>query len=269
MSAEIVIECLQLSVAYQDKLALEDVTFSIHRNEFWGILGPNGSGKTTLLKSMLGLLTPVQGTIRVFGVAPQKLGPLRDRIGYVPQHSQIDFNFPLQVHEMVLLGRCRKMGLGRRASGEDIEAVEKALERVEMQHLAHRQIGRLSGGERQRALIARALALEPEILLLDEPTAALDVSATEGFYEWLHHMHSQLHMTLVLVSHDVGVVSQYVNAIACLNKKLVAHGRPTDVLNQESLEQMYGCDVMLFQHGKVPHMVVPSPAHHHESPHQE
>ncbi len=267
MSPEIIISCNHLTVAYEDKLALEDVTFDIHRNEFWGILGPNGSGKTTLLKSMLGLVAPVSGSIRVLGVAPANLGPLRDKIGYVPQHSQVDFNFPLQVREMVLLGRCRKMGLGKRAKKEDYEAVDKALERVEMSAFARRQIGRLSGGERQRALIARALALEPEIMLLDEPTAALDVGVTEGFYEWLNHMHSQLHMTLVLVSHDVGVVSQFVSAIACLNKTLVAHGRPAEVLNQESLEQMYGCEVMLFQHGRVPHMVVPSPAHQHEHQH--
>lgn len=264
---DVLVSCEQLSVAYQDKLALDSITFDIHRGQFWGILGPNGSGKTTLLRSILGLVEPLSGRLSVFGTTPRQLGPLRDKIGYVPQYAQIDFNFPLHVRDMVMLGRTRKMGIGRRPKADDWRAVDQALERVEMTDLAGRQIGRLSGGQRQRALIARALALEPELLLLDEPTAALDVGATEGFYEWLHHMHLQMQITLVLVSHDVGVVSQYVSAVACLNKKLVAHGRPQEVLGQEALEGMYGCDVMFFRHGEVPHMVVPSPAHNHDHIH--
>jgi zinc transport system ATP-binding protein len=258
---DVIIACENLSVAYQDKLALENITFNIHRNEFWGILGPNGSGKTTLLRAMLGLIEPISGRITIFGRTPGELGALRDKIGYVPQHAQIDFTFPLRVREMVMLGRSRKMGLGARPGSADWQAVDRALARVEMSDLADRQIGRLSGGQRQRALIARALALEPELLLLDEPTAALDVGATEGFYEWIHHMHQQMDISLLLVSHDVGVISQYVSAVACLNRKLVAHGRPHEVLGSEALEGMYGCDAMFFRHGDVPHMVVPAPSH--------
>ncbi len=263
----VVIACENLSVAYQDKLALTNITFSIQRGEFWGILGPNGSGKTTLLRTMLGLIEPISGSITLFGRQPADLGVLRDRIGYVPQYAQIDFNFPLRVRDMVMLGRSHKIGLGRRPGAEDWRAVDQALERVEMNDLAQRQIGRLSGGQRQRALIARALALEPELLLLDEPTAALDVGATEGFYEWVHHMHQQMQMTLILVSHDVGVVSRYVSAVACLNRRLVAHGRPQEVLGSDALEGMYGCDAIFFQHGEVPHMVVPTPAHGHSHHH--
>lgn len=255
-----------LSVAYQDKLVLENITFDIHAGEFWGILGPNGSGKTTLLRAMLGLNEPFSGSIKIFGKNPLELGPQRDRIGYVPQHAVIDFNFPIKVKDVVLLGRSRKIGVGKRASKQDKEAAERALEFVEITDLAHRQIGRLSGGQRQRVLIARALALEPEILLLDEPTAALDVNAAESFYEWLHTMHESMKLTLVLVSHDIGVVSRYVSAVACLNRTLVAHGLPSEVLAGDGLEQMYGCDAMLFGHGEVPHMVV-TPGkggeHHH------
>ena len=173
-SEQPVIQAEHVSVNYQDKLVLEDVTFTIHKGEFWGILGPNGSGKTTLLRTMLGLITPFAGSVRVFGKAPQQLGADRDRIGYVPQHASIDFNFPISVRDVVLLGRSRKIGLGKRAGTEDKRAVQRALELVEVADLAERQIGRLSGGQRQRVLIARALALEPEILLLDEPTAALE-----------------------------------------------------------------------------------------------
>jgi zinc transport system ATP-binding protein len=251
-----IISAQHLSVAYQDKLVLEDITFDIHRGEFWGILGPNGSGKTTLLRAMLGLMTSISGSITVFGKRPHNLGAERDRIGYVPQYAKIDFNFPIRVRDVVLLGRSRKIGLGKRARLLDKKAVAKALELVEISDLADRQIGRLSGGQRQRVLIARALALEPEILLLDEPTAALDVNAAESFYEWLHSMHEKMKLTLVLVSHDIGVVSRYVSAVACLNRTLVAHGLPSEVLASEALEQMYGCDAMLFGHGAVPHMVV-------------
>ncbi|RPI03680.1 MAG: metal ABC transporter ATP-binding protein [Calditrichaeota bacterium] len=261
------IQAANLSVAYQDKLVLEDVSFTVREGDFWGILGPNGSGKTTLLRSMLGLIKPFSGSITVLGSAPMNLGAKRDQIGYVPQHAHIDFNFPIHVRDVVLLGRSRKIGIGRRPGAKDRESVDKALERVDIQDLANRQIGRLSGGQRQRVLIARALALEPDILLLDEPTAALDVTAAEGFYEWLHSMHLKMKLTLVLVSHDVGVVSRYVSAVACLNRRLVAHGVPAEVLAQDTLEQMYGCDAMFFGHGRVPHMVVLPESqgeHHHD-----
>ncbi len=245
-----------LYVAYQDKLVLEDVTFRVHAGEFWGILGPNGSGKTTLLRTMLGLVQPFAGSVSIFGKSPQNLAQDRDRIGYVPQHAVIDFQFPIRVWDVVMLGRSRKIGLGRRPGKADKQAVERALELVEIADLAKRQIGQLSGGQRQRVLIARALALEPDILFLDEPTAALDVNAAESFYEWLHSMHKKMNLTLVLVSHDIGVISRYVSAVACLNRRLVAHGIPSDVLTGDALENMYGCDAMLFGHGDIPHLVV-------------
>ncbi len=266
MASEIIVRAEHLSVAYQDKLVLEDITFDIHAGEFWGILGPNGSGKTTLLRAMLGLNEPFSGSITMFGKNPHELGSERDRIGYVPQHAIIDFNFPIRVKDVVLLGRSRKIGIGHRASQSDKDAVAQAMEFVEITDLADRQIGRLSGGQRQRVLIARALALQPSILLLDEPTAALDVNAAESFYEWLNNMHEKMNLTLVLVSHDVGVVSRYVSSVACLNRTLVAHGVPSEVLAGGALEKMYGCDAMLFGHGKVPHMVVTpgkTGGHHH------
>jgi len=155
----IMVQADHLYVAFQDKIVLEDISFRIHAGEFWGILGPNGSGKTTLLRSMLGLVHPFSGSVSLFGKAPQQLVQERDRIGYVPQHAVIDFQFPIRVRDVVLLGRSRKIGIGRRPGREDKEAVERALELVEISDLAGRQIGQLSGGQRQRVLIARALAL--------------------------------------------------------------------------------------------------------------
>lgn len=251
-----VVVASQLYVAFQDKFVLEDINFKIKRGEFWGIIGPNGSGKTTLLRTMLGLIEPAMGYVTLFGQKPKDLGAKRDLIGYVPQHASIDFNFPIQVKDVVLLGKSRKIGIGKRAGKGDKEAVDKALQLVDITQLADQQIGKLSGGQRQRVLIARALAMEPEILLLDEPTAALDVGTAESFYEWLHSMQKKMNLTLVLISHDVGVVSRFVTVVACLNKKLVAHGVPHEVLGHENLEKMYGCDAMYFGHGDVPHMVV-------------
>jgi zinc transport system ATP-binding protein len=260
-SAVPVVAVRNLFVAYEDKLALEDVSLDINSGEFWGILGPNGSGKTTLLRTMVGLLSPLAGTVTLFGQPSTHLNEARQRIGYVPQNSVIDPQFPIRVREVVLLGRCGIIGLGKRPKKIDHEAVDHALELVDLQDLSQRQIGQLSGGQRQRVLIARALALMPELLLLDEPTAALDVGASESFYAWLHQMHTKLKSTLVIVSHDVGVVSRYVTAVACLNRRLVAHGVPNEVLSTDTLEGMYGCDAVFFRHGDVPHLVV---SHEHK-----
>jgi len=256
---KVVISSEDLCVTFDDKIILKDITFQVLHGEFWGILGPNGSGKTTLIRALLGLVKPIAGSIKILGLPPEKLGSKRELIGYVPQHSLIDYNFPINVKDVILLGRSGKIGLGRRPGPEDFAAVMKSLELVNLTHLANQQIGRLSGGERQRVLIARALALEPKILFLDEPTAALDVGATESFYEWLNSMRSRLNITLVIVSHDVGVISRYVNTIACLNRTLVAHGIPDKVLNKDNLEKMYGCEAVFFHHGEVPHMVVSEP----------
>ena len=245
-----------VTVRYGHMPALEHISFSIPEGSFWGIIGPNGSGKSTLVKTALGLLTPSSGRVRTLGREPSELGSLRARIGYVPQYADLDFSFPLQVIDVVAMGLYGNIGLFRRVTRAHRERAEQALARVNMEEFADRQISALSGGQRQRVLIARALVVDPALLILDEPTAALDPGSAEGLYDWIHDLHDQQEMTMILVTHDVGVVSQHVDSIACLNRTLVAHGRPKDVLSGESLEQMYGCGAVLFGHGDVPHMVV-------------
>ncbi len=256
MSMSAAIEFRGVSVRYDHLPALENISVSIPSGSFWGIIGPNGSGKSTFVKTALGLLTPYEGDVRTLGRVPADLGSLRARIGYVPQYAQLDFSFPLQVIDVVAMGLYGEIGLFRRLTRSHRERAYRALDRVQMREFADRQISALSGGQRQRVLIARALVVDPSLLILDEPTAALDHGSAEGLYDWVNRLHEEDGMTIILVTHDIGVVSQYVDSIACLNRSLVAHGRPRDVLSGDSLEEMYGCGAMLFGHGDVPHMVV-------------
>jgi ABC-type Mn2+/Zn2+ transport system ATPase subunit len=249
-------ELLHVTVHYQELVALEDVTLRILPGEFLAVIGPNGSGKTTLIKVILGLVEPTEGTVRLFGKPPGKLERQAwGKLGYVPQLARIDPHFPISVFDVVLMGRYGQVGLIRRPSAVDKEAARRALARVGLGDLARRQIGRLSGGQRQRVLIARALATEPELLILDEPTTGVDVGTTEGLFDLLDVFHRE-GMTVVVVSHDVGVVAQHVDQVACVNRCLVAHGRPNEVLSPDVLECMYGRQAALLDHGDLPHIVV-------------
>jgi zinc transport system ATP-binding protein len=211
-------------------------------------MGPNGGGKTTLLKLILGLFHPQRGEVRVFGTAPQKA---RGLVGYVPQHSRFDFDFPVSVEEVVLMGRYRHSGLFRKYDSLDREMTRETLRTVGMWELRHRQIGRLSRGQQQRVLLARALASEPRLLILDEPTSSVDARMQTGFYELLGQLKHK--MAIVLVSHDVGAVSVYVDKIACLNRRLFYHNS-REITPQELMET-YQCPVEMIAHG-VPHRVL-------------
>jgi zinc transport system ATP-binding protein len=250
-----IIQLESIYVAFQDLLALEDVSLSVSPGVFLAIIGPNGAGKTTLLKVILGLVHPMTGAVRVFGKAPWELNNERRRIGYVPQVQSVDINFPVRASETVLMGRYGRIGLLRRPSSNDRAAVDRAMDRVGIANLTDRSLARLSGGQRQRVFLARALANDPDLLLLDEPTTGVDVAATESLYELLRGLHDD-GITILVVSHDVGVVASYVDGVACVNRRLVAHGKPDEVLGSEELAQMYGCEAMFFHHGRVPHLVV-------------
>ncbi len=252
---EPIIELDRISVAYQDLVALDNVSLRVPSGSFLAIIGPNGGGKTTFLQVILGLVRPLQGKVKVFGKDPSELNGERRRIGYVPQIMSVDLNFPVSVGELVLMGRYGRIGLFHRASAADRAAALQAMNRVGIAELSDRPIRRLSGGQRQRAFLARALANEPDLLLLDEPTTGVDAASTESLYELLRSLHSG-GMTMLVVSHDVGVVASYVEGVVCINRRLVAHGRPSEVLGSDELAKMYGCDAMFFHHGRVPHLVV-------------
>lgn len=227
---------------------LEGINLSIKDRDFLGIIGPNGGGKTCLLKLILGLLKPSRGEITVFGHTPERS---RKSVGYVPQYSLFDRDFPINVLDVVLMGRVGQMKRFRRYSEEDKKLAYEALETVEMHDYRDSQIGQLSGGQQQRVFIARALVTEPKMLLLDEPMASVDSHMQTELYELFEKLRQQ--MAIVLVSHDISAVSIYVDKIACLNRRLFYHD--SKELTAEDLEESYLCPVEIIAHG-VPHRVL-------------
>ncbi len=218
--------------------------------DVFAILGPNGGGKTTLLKVILGLIPPDQGTVRVLGQAPEET---RHRIGYVPQIRTFDFEYPISVRGMVLSGLLgRKNGIiPKRYSEDDYRYADAALSTMGIQHLADRTIRDLSGGERQRAVIARALAGNPQVLLLDEPTVFVDAPTETKFYDILAGLAKT--MTIVLVTHDIGVVVSHVTKVGCLNRRLYTHD--SKELTGDLIQNAYQCPVDIIAHGH-PHRVL-------------
>lgn len=230
-----------LSFSYDRFDVLEDVNLEIDARDFVMFVGPNGGGKTTLLKIMLGLLPPTTGTVRVLGRSPAEA---RRGIGYMPQHAQMDPGFPALVKDVVLMGRIgRARGFGPYAAPDKKAALE-VLEEVGLCELRNRPFSALSGGQRQRALIARALASEPDLLLLDEPTAHLDITSEGDLYELLRELNNR--MTVVMASHDVGFVSEFVKTVVCVKRKVVVH--PTSEITGEVIRELYGRDVRMVRH---------------------
>lgn len=233
-----------VSFARRGVPVLEDVDLTLEPGDCLALLGPNGSGKTTLLRVILGLLAPDRGRVRVLGRTPAQA---RGQVGYVPQRAGFDLDFPIRVLDVVLMGRLHARPPLRRFRAADHAAARQALARVELVDLADRPIGSLSGGQLQRALIARALAVEPKLLLLDEPTASLDERIGGSFWDMLGDLARE--MTVVLVSHDIGAVSRHVRSVACLNRRLFMH--PSRKLTPEMLASAYGpaVDAIAHDHG--------------------
>lgn len=243
-----VIELVDVSVRLGGIQILEDITLQVPPGDYVALVGQNGAGKTTLFKVILGLLRPEAGTVRLFD---QELDAFQawERVGYIPQHAvTFDTRFPASVREVVSLGRAPRRGLFRRLAPEDHRAVDGALETVGLRRLERRRIGTLSGGERQRALIARALASDPELLLLDEPAAGVDPGTQETLYAFLHQLNEERGITLLLATHDLGAVMGVAKTVACINKRLVCHRPATEGLTAEELVATYGSPVAAATH---------------------
>lgn len=240
MEEKVCIEAKDISLFYNEHPILENIGFSVIEGDYLGIIGPNGGGKTTLLKIIVGLLKPTSGEVKLFG---QKLDDFGERylIGYVPQRAtQAEHYFPATVEEIVKSGRTARLGLFKKHGADDYRAIDRAIEIAEVQDYKKKLIGELSGGERQRVFIARALAGDPKILILDEPEVGVDIASKDRFYSFLSYLNKEYKVTIIYVSHDVGTIAHEVNNIICLNRRLLCHGSPRDYIKEEFLETVYG-----------------------------
>lgn len=231
-----------LDFAYGQQLVLKHINLTIERGSILGVIGPNGGGKTTLLRLLLGLHEPTRGAIAIEGLAPRDAVRRGNLVGYLPQHYPVNSAMPLSVRQLVRLGLAGKTGLLHPYRRDDLDFVESLLERVGVQDLADRPFASISGGQRQRAMIARALAPRPSLLLLDEPTTGIDRSGQARFIEFLTSLHSDLRLTIVLVSHDLRAVTAIAHRIACLNLTLHYHDVPEE-MPPELADEMFGCDL--------------------------
>jgi len=241
----ILIECRDLTVRFGPLLVLDSVSFSLPERRMMCIVGPNGGGKSTLLKALLGLVPVDSGILEVLGSDPTKA---RQRVGYMPQHVEMDPLFPIDVEGIVRMGRLQNRGLGF-YNREDRAAAQRALEEVDLWTHRRERFAHLSGGMKQRVLIARALVNEPELLLLDEPTAMVDAHSEARLLEQLRALHQR--MTIVLVSHDAAFVSGLVDEVLCVNRTAELH--PLKNVDDPALERLYGGPVQAVLHSQHLH----------------
>ncbi|MGY4690323.1 metal ABC transporter ATP-binding protein [Salibacterium sp. K-3] len=247
---ETIIDMSNISLQRGKQTILTDIYLTVKKGEFLGLVGPNGSGKSTLIKIMLGLMQPDSGSVSLFQQPPSKFRKW-EKIGYVSQKAaSINTGFPATVYEAVSMGLFSKIGLFRFLNRDHRKKIDDTLEQVGMLEYKHRNIGELSGGQQQRVFIARALVSEPEVLILDEPTVGVDAATVERFYQLLSRLNKEQHLTLLLVTHDVGVMTRYVSHVACLQQTLHFHGSSND-FEKSDLTSMYGdhIEVLTHQHG--------------------
>lgn len=247
---DVAIKVETLSFSYQDSIVLENISFEIKQGEYVGLIGPNGGGKTTLLKLITGLTSPQKGKIRIHGVSPEK-ARRKGKIGYVPQRIvQANIQCPATVEEVVTSGRLSNIGIGGHFKKSDLKAIETAMLDTDVEKFRNRSIDNLSGGEKQRVFIARALASEPSILILDEPTTGVDIKATKNFYSLLKDLNQWHEMTIIIVSHDIEAVAKEVDSVLCLNRELVSTCKHEDMKHnsKEILNALYGSDKTIIHH---------------------
>ena len=231
-----------VSVQYNGALALDQVSFALQTGERIAVVGPNGAGKSTLFKVIAGILRPNRGQVHLFGDVPER----HICVAYVPQRSLVDVTFPVDVRDVVLMGRVGKLGLLRRPGRADLDLVRECLEFVGMASLAKRQIGELSGGQQQRVFIARALAQEAEIMLMDEPLTGLDANSQEDILHILDELRRR-RVTVMIATHDLNQAARCFDRVMLLNHRLIGYGRPEDVFTPQLLAQAYGDQLRLVE----------------------
>ena len=245
------IEIRGLSVRLNGKEVLHDISLVLEEGRFLGIVGPNGGGKTTFLRAVLGLVRAASGKILVLGKDPEELLKSGDIFGYLPQLSKVSPDFPVRVIDLVLMGRYGKIGLMKWPGEHDRNKALEYLSVMGIEDLYNMPFSELSGGQQQRASIARALAGEPKILVLDEPNTGMDVIGQEDFYHLLKGLQKRFHITILMASHDIGAITSYVDEIACLNNTVHYQGTPVGALSEAVLTNLYGKNVDLLMHTDI------------------
>jgi manganese/zinc/iron transport system ATP- binding protein len=263
-------ECLvirDLTVAYGKKLVLQGVSADIRRGQVIGIIGPNGGGKSTLLKAILGMAPVIGGSVRLFG---KNSVTMRSRIAYVPQREVIDWDFPVNVYDVVLMGRYPRTGWLRRPSARDRAVAEEQLEAVGMLEHRHDQIGQLSGGQQQRVFIARALAQEADVLLLDEPMTGIDAGTQDVVMQVIEEQR-QAGKIVLLATHDLASASCACDCLCCVNERMISYGPLDETYTSENLAETYGGPVIMLGRTDAtaaPHTHHPGDHAHHTHEHE-
>ncbi len=244
------VDIQNVDFAYRDQPVLRGINLQVPPHTTLGVIGPNGGGKTTLVKLLLGLLQPTRGQILLDGLSPEKAVARGDIVGYLPQNAPVVEKFPLTVREVIRLGLVGKTGMFRSHRREDLTFIETLIERLGLADMASAPVGHLSGGQLQRVFIAKALAPRPKLLILDEPTTAIDRSAQQRLIEMIQQLKTDLELTIILVSHDLRAVSAIADRIACLNVTLHYHDIP-EHLPADLVYQMFACDLEAMGLGMV------------------
>jgi zinc transport system ATP-binding protein len=242
-----------LTFAPRNQTVLSGVSFEIFHGEYVGIIGPNGGGKTTLIRILLGLEKPTSGEVKLYG---KDIAKFRDwsKIGYVPQRAAlIDERFPATVYDIVSMGRTSKQKLFSRLSKEDKQAIEDAMLKMDVLDLRDRMVGELSGGQRQRVMIARSLASDPEVLILDEPNTGVDMVSQKRFYQLLSKLNKEDQMTILFITHDVGVIADDIARLFTINQKATICNDPKKALSCEDMSELYGNDAHLIHNHRHGH----------------
>ncbi|MBI3586219.1 MAG: metal ABC transporter ATP-binding protein [Ignavibacteriales bacterium] len=236
--AHTLIEFKNVDLGYGRKKVLSDLSFSVNHGDLIGIVGPNGSGKTTIVRAILGILKAQNGEIVFHPTQDEKL-----RVGYVPQRDTIDQIMPFTVYDVVMMGRYGRISFYKLPSKEDKAKVQEALAHVDVEDLSQRSFKDLSGGQKQRALIARALAANPDILVLDEPTNGMDLTSRTAMLELIKKLHREDHLTVIMVSHLLSDVANYVQKIILVENGYFAVGSVEEILTEQKLTEIYGLPV--------------------------
>ena len=255
------LEVQNISIGYGDKIIMHDLSFQVPHGSRVAVVGPNGAGKSTLFKALVGLLPLKSGQIFIHGEA---LGVHKDCVAYVPQREEVDWRFPVTVNDVVMMGRFGQTGWLNRASAYDRGMVHKSLEQMGIADLAEHSIGQLSGGQQQRAFLARAIAQEPHILLMDEPFTGVDATTQETTLRLLDHLQER-EVTAIVSTHDLNLAASRFDLVLLLNHRLIAFGKPQEVFVKENLAQAFGNSLLVMEGGMmlVDECCPPDEEHHH------